>query len=512
MADEKAAVHGSGRESIEETGAYFRLIAENLTDMVALVDASGRRLYCTPNYRFLDDPSRLPGTDSFNEIHPEDRERIKNIFFETVRTGKGRSTQYRMVLKDGSVRRIQSQGVAIKGPDGSVSKVLVVSRDVTEMNAAAERQKALEAQLFQAEKLSALGKTISGVAHELNNPLTGIMGFCQLLLRDDSIQNNSRHREDVITIFKEAERCQKIVRDLTTFARKHKPEKKPLGVNGLLEDSINLQEYQMSTHGVKVEKDLCPDLPKIMADRHQLQQVFVNLMVNAQDAMRPVSGGKTLSVRTRKTDGTIRVEITDNGPGIPEENLSRIFEPFFTTKEVGKGTGLGLSLSYGIVSEHGGRIWAENVPGGGARFCVEIPITDVRDIPAGKGEGRAGVFREGQRILIVDDEEQIIKLVVRACGLLNLSSDTARDPATARRKIAAGNYDCVLCDYRLPGQNGAELFQWAVAARPELKKAWVLMTGSTGSDDLDDICCPVLKKPFSLEALEEALGSVLKRA
>lgn len=487
---------------------YFRLIAENLTDMIALVDTTGRRLYCTPNYRFLDDPARLHGTDSFEAIHPEDVERIKSIFFDTVRTGNGQATQYRLVLKDGSIRHIHSQGIAIRSAGGIVEKVLIVSRDISDTLSADNKRKTLELQLVQADKLGALGQMVSGVAHELNNPLTGIMGYCQLLLRDEDIQENSRYREDITTIFNEAERCQKIVRNLTAFARKHKPEKIFLGINGLLEDSLNLQEYQLRLHNVAVVKDLDATLPQTMADRHQLQQVLINLLANAQDAMSGQKDNKQLLIRTMRTGDFIRIEIADSGPGISPVHLSKIFEPFFTTKDPGKGTGLGLSISFGIISEHGGKIWAENMPDGGALFCLELPIVQepaIRKTRVKNAEARA---LNGQRVLIIDDEESIINLSVRTLKYLNLFPDTARDPVVAKKKIEAGSYDAVLCDYRLPGQTGLELFKWAVALRPELEKRWIFVTGSSGSDELHETGRPVLQKPFTLEALQERLCDV----
>jgi len=493
-----------------EADKYFRLIAENLTDMIALVDITGRRLYCTPNYSFLGDPGKMAGQDSFQDVHPEDRERIKGIFFDTVRTGVGQSTQYRLLLRNGGVRYIQSQGIAVKSPDGKVEKVIIVSRDITEARDAAEKQKVLELQLFQADKLNSLGKTISGVAHELNNPLTGIMGFCQLLLRDEAIQENSRHREDITTIFREAERCQKIVRNLTTFARKHKPEKTFIGLNGLLEDCLRLQEHQLGVHNIAVARELEANLPKTMADFHQLQQVFMNLIGNAQDAMEHQDGKKLLAIKTRKIGGFIRVEVTDSGPGIPADCIERIFEPFFTTKEPGKGTGLGLPISFGIVAGHGGRIWAENVPGGGAGFSIELPIVEE----AAESKKAAGAELQplkGQRVLIVDDEQCVMDVTVRILRLLNLSPDTARDSETARKKLEAGTYDAVLCDYRLPGQNGLELFTWATNLKPELEKRWIFISGSSGGEELVKTGRPVLAKPFSFEALQEALGSVLKK-
>ncbi|OGS12817.1 MAG: hypothetical protein A2234_05940 [Elusimicrobia bacterium RIFOXYA2_FULL_58_8] len=494
-----------------EADKYFRLIAENLTDMISLLDTTGHRLYCTPNYSFLGDPEKLRGTNSFDDIHPEDRERIKSVFFETVNTGHGKSTLYRLLLKDGKIRHIQSQGIAIKDPNGKVEKVIIVSRDVTEARDAADKQRGLELQLFQADKLNSLGKTISGVAHELNNPLTGIMGFCQLLLRDEAIQENSRHREDINTIFLEAERCQKIVRNLTTFARKHKPEKTFIGLNGLLEDSLRLQEHQLQLHNITVTRELEPGLPKTMADFHQLQQVFMNLIGNAQDALAQHAGEKRLSIKTRKIGGFIRVELADNGPGIPEGCLENIFEPFFTTKEPGKGTGLGLSISFGIIAGHGGRIWADTPPGGGARFSVELPLVEANGVEDRTGNGTGPLLLKGQRVLIIDDEQCVMDVTVRMLRLIDLRPDTARDSETAKKKLEAGDYDAVLCDYRLPGQNGLELFKWASGLKPEFIKRWIFITGSSGGEELSKTGCPVLAKPFSFEALQEALGIVLRK-
>jgi PAS domain S-box-containing protein len=495
--------------SASDAEKYFRLIAENLTDMVALVDTDGRRLYCTPNYSFLGDPKQLAGTDSFGDVHPDDRENIKRIFRDTISTGQGRQADYRLILPGGQVRQIRSQGVPIKSAAGAVEKLIIISRDVTEEREAAERQRALEQQLFQAEKLNSLGKTVSGVAHELNNPLTGIMGYCQLLLRDESIQENSRHREDISTIFREAERCQKLVRGLTTFARKHKPEKTHLGINGLLQDTLKLQESHLKVAGISVALDLAGELPKTMADFHQLQQVFINLLLNARDAMASQKREKNIRIRTSVKEQAVHIELEDSGPGIPQGSVDTIFEPFYTTKEVGKGTGLGLSISFGIIAGHGGKIWAENASGGGARFCIELPVLGPEAAGPALQPANQSAAVKGRRVLIVDDELCVVDVAVRILRLIGLAPDTARDVETAKRKLEAGDYDTVLCDYRLPEMTGLELFGWASARKPELKKRWIFITGSSGGEELSESGCPVLHKPFSIEALQEAITSRL---
>lgn len=488
--------------------AHFRTIADNLTDMISLVDLEGRRLYCTPNYGFLDAPEKLVGTDSFSEIHPEDRERIRMVFGETVRTGVGQRAYYRFLLKDGSVRYIESQGIPVKDAGGRPEKIILVSRDITERRQMEERERDLEQKLLQADKLNALGKTISGVAHELNNPLTGIMGFCQLLLRDEGIQENTRYREDLETIFREAERCQKVVKGLTTFARKHKPEKTYLGLNGLLREVARINASHLKNSGVAVEFSLAGNLPKTMADYHQLQQVFVNLLINAVDAVSETGRPGRILISTCLSGGKIRVCVEDDGPGIPAGNLGRVFEPFFTTKPSGKGTGLGLPVVFGIVSGHGGTICAENIPDSGARFTVELPVIAEASAGAPQAVPQAALWN-GERVLIVDDEQCVMDVLVRILRFLRLSPDIARDGEIAKEKISRSDYAAVLCDYRMPGMNGVELYNWAKTARPELADKWLFLTGSVKGDVLGSEGRPVISKPFTIDAIQEALQAMI---
>ncbi|MEK7721466.1 MAG: ATP-binding protein, partial [Elusimicrobiota bacterium] len=248
---------------------------------------------------------------------------------------------------------------------GAEQKILTEkeSRRVVELEKAYLELKDLREQLTQAEKLSVLGQVLSGVAHEINNPLTGIMGFAELLLKEKLVEENPQVREDLASILHESVRCREVVKGLTVFARKHKPEKTYVSVNELIEQSLKLEASQLRTRNISVLLELDPGLPRTMADYHQLQQVFMNLFINAQQAMTEYKGGGRLTVRTRLKGSRIQAEVEDNGPGIPPENLPRVFDPFFTTKSPGKGTGLGLSLSYGIVSEHGGSIRVESPPG-----------------------------------------------------------------------------------------------------------------------------------------------------
>jgi signal transduction histidine kinase len=233
----------------------------------------------------------------------------------------------------------------------------------------------LQQQLIQAEKMAALGQLVSGAAHELNNPLSSLVGYSDVLLGLPSLDAEARGWLE--TIRKEADRARRIVQSLLSFARQDKPRRAPVDVNDLLEQTLGLRAYEMKVSGIIVERELSP-LPRVLADAHQLQQVFLNIIINAEQAMQEAGRGGTLRVKTEIIEAEQRqcvaVRIGNNGPPIEKEIVSRIFDPFFTTKEVGRGTGLGLSISYGIVQEHGGRIWAESEAGGGVTFNIELPL------------------------------------------------------------------------------------------------------------------------------------------
>jgi len=217
-----------------------------------------------------------------------------------------------------------------------------------------------------------VGELAAGVAHELNNPIAAIRGFAQLLNGRKDVDEATK--KDLSTIYSEAQRASKITQNLLAFARKHEPEKRLISMNEAVEKTLELRAHQMTMNNIELVLELDAELPLTMADSHQMQQVFLNIINNAEQAMVEAHGKGRLEVKTEKAGGLIRITFSDDGPGIPEENLERIFDPFFTTKEVGKGTGLGLSICYGLVAAHGGHIHVRSNLGGGATFVVEIPL------------------------------------------------------------------------------------------------------------------------------------------
>ncbi|MEE8373848.1 MAG: PAS domain S-box protein [Dehalococcoidia bacterium] len=265
-----------------------------------------------------------------------------------------------------------------KGPDGKVIGSIGVLKDITECKKAEQEKFKTEQQLQIAGRLAAVGELAAGVAHELNNPLSAVQAFAQFLSSNADLDESIK--SDIDTIYKEAQRASRITSNLLSFARMYRPERSPISMNQVIEDSLELYAYRMRVNNIEVTIDLDAGLPKTIADFHQMQQVFVNILTNAEQAMSEAHGEGKLVVASQKAGDTIRVSFADDGPGILEENLERMFDPFFTTKEVGKGTGLGLSICRGILQDHGGQIRAISKLGEGTTFVVEIPV--VSENPA----------------------------------------------------------------------------------------------------------------------------------
>jgi len=243
-------------------------------------------------------------------------------------------------------------------------EILLILSDVTEERAKQER-------LYLTDRLASIGEMAAGIAHELNNPLTGVIGLSQLLL-DEEMSDGVK--EDLKMVCSEAQRAAAVVKKLLTFARQHTTERQAVQINAVVEDVLSLRAYEHKVNNIRVTTRFDNHLPKIIADPFQIQQVFLNIVLNAEQAMIEAHKEGTLTVTTERVDGNIKVSFSDDGPGIPPENMHKLFSPFFTTKEVGKGTGLGLSICYGIVTNHGGRIYTQSELGKGATFVVELPV------------------------------------------------------------------------------------------------------------------------------------------
>jgi two-component system NtrC family sensor kinase len=372
--------------------------------------------------------------------------------------------------------------------------------------------KAAQERLIQSEKLSALGELLSGVAHELNNPLTSVLGYAEVL-----VASQLRHPEAlsmVKRVRQEAVRCSHIVKNFLSFARKQKPEKKSIDINAICLQTLDLLAYQLKVNNITTVKQLDETLPKTMADGPQLQQIFINMFSNAYQAMVEREGQGQLMITTAHDSQKIYIHIADNGPGIPPENLHRIFDPFYTTKE--KGTGLGLSLSYGIIKEHGGEISVTSIVNQGTTFTIEIPIVaEVRSNGETSASLSSMIALRPKKVLVVDDEQTVLNLFMNLLHSFGHQPDVTRYGQEALQKITSEDYDLIICDMKMPGVDGRGVYHFLQANRPELINRLVFASGDTMNEAnrtfLEESGCPFLPKPFLLEEFQRVFYQGLLR-
>ncbi|HKW57346.1 MAG TPA: ATP-binding protein [Candidatus Acidoferrum sp.] len=396
-----------------------------------------------------------------------------------------------------------------------LSNAIERSKLYEEARQAYENLRRTQEQLLHSEKMAAVGQLISGVAHELNNPLTAILGYSQLLTSSGQIGPQGIEYAD--KLYKQAQRTHRIVQNLLSFARQHKPERVPVQLNIVLEETLALRDYDLRMNHIRVHLELSPDLPLTAADPHQLQQVFLNLVNNAVDAILENSKDGDLWVKTGANGDRLYIEFTDSGPGV--KDASRVFDPFYTTKPVGKGTGLGLSICYGIITEHGGSIRVRNVPPRGASFIIEVPHTAPEAIQPASSALAAEPVREG-RILLVDPDATILEEMGAILRGRDHDVETAKSAADAMALLERESFDLVVADLTLTGSAGRNiLHDWILARRPALAKrcVWMRRILAQGPSDSNTQEPPTngnqtLQKPFQgaqlLAAVDAALGSV----
>jgi signal transduction histidine kinase/CheY-like chemotaxis protein len=376
--------------------------------------------------------------------------------------------------------------------------------------------KTTQAQLIQSEKLSAVGQFVAGVAHELNNPLTSVIGFSELLQASSS---DEKEREHLGHITRNAHRCHKIVHSLLGFSRQHEPERKLVRLHEVAETVLEIVSYDMRVNNVALVRDYAADLPPLLGDSHQLQQVVLNIVSNARQALETFRHDGQVILRTGATADRVWLRIIDNGPGISPENLKKIFDPFFTTKPQGKGTGLGLSLSYGIVQEHRGSIRAESKPGVGTEFILEFPIGNPADAAPllfrPDSQPPMPVATAKLQILVVDDEESILHLVQEILSSEGHRVETAGSGQAALELILQHDYDVIVSDWKMPGLNGINLYQELLVRKPEAARRMLFMTGDVIKESFQHFlkqhgrtCLP---KPFALREFHGAIAGIVNR-
>jgi PAS domain S-box-containing protein len=359
-------------------------------------------------------------------------------------------------------------------------------------------------QLLQSEKMSAVGQLIAGVAHELNNPLTAILGYAELL---ESEGLNSRAQDFVSKLFKQAQRTHRVVQNLLSFARQRKPQREEVDLRKVLDETLALRDYDLKINNIGVEREAPSEPAMVVADPHQIEQVFLNIINNAVDAILETGRNGKIKIRVYCQNGHVCTQFSDDGPGLKDPK--RIFDPFYTTKSIGKGTGLGLSICYGIVKEHGGDIIANNAPEGGAVIEVKLPVA-VAAKPEPEPEKPVVRPREGAvsgRVLLVEEEESVLEFERDVLAGAGAAVVTARNSQDVKARLLSEPFDAVIMNSKMPGEwNAKESYNWLKANCPNMD-GHVLFTFSNGVDQSDartflqENAVPYLVKPFEVAEL-----------
>jgi PAS domain S-box-containing protein len=504
-------------KALRQSEERYRSVLEQMEEAYYEVDIAG-------NFTFFNDAmcrqlgysrEELMGMNYRVYTPKDDVQRMYKAFNQVYQTGKP-NTGFRTerIRKDGVRIFAENSAFPLRNESGEIIGFRGIVRDITERKQAEEEKGQIEQKAQLASRLACVGELASGVAHEINNPLTGVIGYAHLLLDRSDIAQDVRHDLEIIN--EGAQRVAGIVRKLLTFAGQQKPEQKLADINEIINTTLDLRAYELASNNIKVTFQPALDLPLTIVDPGQLQQVFLNLIINAETEMKLVHGKGKLSIKAEHIDNIIRITFKDNGPGITKENLEKIFNPFFTTREVGQGTGLGLNLCHGIITEHKGRIWAESRLGRGATFFVELPIVTedrksaLREPPAEESEKVPKA-----KILVIDDEPLVRQLASRVLSKEGHEVEAVSNAEDALKRIKSKRYSRILLDIKMPGMDGINLYEQFQEIAPSLKKRVIFVTGDVMGESTSDFLAktkaPYITKPFNAEQLKTEINRILAR-
>lgn len=503
---------------------FARRLVDSFPDLILVLDTSAHYTFISPSIKDVlgFDADETPDMILGDRTHTEDRPALRSLFDEILAGRQSfASLEVRVRHKQGDWRRLRCHFSALHSETGAIEGVVISGRDVTEL-------KRLEEQLIQAEKLAAMGQMLAGVAHELNNPLTAILGVTELLRERQGFEDAAKRQLELT--HRQARRAARIVQNLLEFSRPASPQKKSLDVNSVIERTVQLHEHSLRRNAVEVDFRPQPGIPGVVGDANQLIQVFLNLVTNAEQAIREVRDTGRIQIRIARVEDRVCISLQDDGVGIKPEAIPRIFDPFYTTKRPGGGTGLGLSICMSIVREHGGTIEAEALPGGGSAFLVYLPVAQqpfqlsdsasafaastgsLESISAssaartstlsgvsggvpGEESPRAtgplgapapATTLRGRAILVLDDEESIRMLLEEGLAAQGMQVYTAGSAEEALRLAAERSYDAFLCDLNLsaqgPAASGRESAARILAAAPKPAPVLIYITGEYVED------------------------------
>ncbi len=500
-------------ESLRQSEERYRTILDDMGDGYFELDLAGNITF------FNDSLCRMfgyPGEElkgmNYKALTPEENvEAMYKVFNQVYRMGKPlEQVQAELIRKDGSRRFSEVSASPLRNQKGDIIGFRGIHRDITE-------HKEAEQQLLTASKLASVGELAAGIAHELNNPLTGIIGYAQLLSDRQNVSQDIK--KDLDRIYYESQRAARIVQNLLGFARRHEPQKTYFDVNEFIEKTLELRDYQLRTSNIGVYTNLASNLPQMLADYHQMQQVILNILINAEHAIAQTKHRGKITITTSMVEDCIKISIADDGPGIAKNSINRVFDPFFTTKEVGSGTGLGLSVCHGIITQHGGKIYVQSQQGRGTTVNIELPLAaEGQAIVEEKvvvAENRPHRLKATGHILIIDDEPAICDILTRALFEEGYTTDSVSNARAALEKIAENSYELCIIDLKMPQMSGKELYEIMKRRFPSLAQRVVFITGDTMTPATENFLTstgkPYLFKPFNsnqlVELVEETLGS-----
>lgn len=488
-------------------GAYVGVLGRTASRTIAL----------NPHLRLIFGWS---ATAPASEVRPFDAERFlddqaRGEFLQKL-TQDGQVEAYLLRLRRANGTAFWVEVTAHARPErpGDGLRIEAVIRDVTERKKLQDQARDMYQQLVQAEKLASLGQTMSGVAHELNNPLATILA-CAERLAGRTLDDVTRR--DLDAIHNAADRAARIVRNLQTFARKRHTTRTTVELNQVVRETIALRAYEQRAANVVIVQALAAGLPPIFADPHQIQQILLNLIINAEQAMLSAHGRGTLILRSWHDPDrdAVVLEVNDDGGGMAEEVQAKVFDPFFTTKAVGKGTGLGLTVAYAIAQEHGGRLSVKSGAGRGASFFLELPVSGATvRAPESMPTGALPPVPAGARALVIEDERALGDAVAASLGDEGFTVDRAENGEEGLAYLAEQRYDVIVCDLKMPKVDGPALFAEVSARMPDVRKRLIFVTGDVAGTEaerfLEDSGCRWIPKPFRLRDLvrvaRETLG------
>jgi PAS domain S-box-containing protein len=505
--------------------AELRSVLDSVPTGIVVFDRAGNVRFCSTRFgEFFGIDGRTLGEaktmDALREVlAPRFRDpKTFSAPWEAFTLGQGEPSHDELDVVRPAGRVIARFSRPVLDSEGRAIGWLQVYSDVT-----GERQ--IQAKMLQTEKMAAMGRLVSGIAHELNNPLTAIMGYAQLLLGHGL---KPARLEEARKVYQEAERARRIVKNLLYFARENEPQRTRVDLNEVVQRALALRSYELKVENIEVKCDLAPDLPVTLADPYQLQQVILNLLINAEQALVEERAHGHVFIRTRsaarresaprgeRSGRWMIVEIEDDGPGILPEIAYRVFDPFFTTKAPGVGTGLGLSIVYGIVHQHAGEVTLDSRPGIGTKFVIELPVVSVAvekaAVPSSRDSRSVKQGPKG-RILVIEDEATVAQLIMDVLREEGHQVTAVLDSKEGLEQISRRPYDLIICDLRMPGLDGPAFYDVLVRTGSPLQNKILFVTGDTlGPRTIEFLVpndLPYLAKPFLVEELKLAVHQLL---